>query len=81
MESSVTLLTSNDLEILKQELLRPELRIYTVVVMATRDLESGDVSGALARLRVDADKLRAHNTQITRLLRTASENREAETSV
>ncbi|QPS78381.1 MULTISPECIES: hypothetical protein [Delftia] len=63
---------SNDLEILKKELQRPELRVYTVVVMASLDLENGDVAGALARLRIDADKLRAHNTQITRLLRTAN---------
>lgn len=63
------LLSRNDLEILKQELQRPELRVYTVVVTASLDLENGDVAGALARLRTDADKLRAHNTQITRLLR------------
>lgn len=65
-------LSCNDLEILKQELQRPELRVYTVVIMASRDLENGDVAGALARLRIDADKLRAHNTPITRLLREAN---------
>lgn len=68
----MTILNCNDLEILKQELQRSELREYTVVVMASRDLESGDVAGALARLRIDADKLRAHNTPITRLLRAAN---------
>jgi len=68
----VSLLNSNDLEILKKELQHPELRVYTAVVMASLDLENGDVAGALARLRIDADKLRAHNTQITRLLRTAN---------
>lgn len=68
----MSLLNSNDLEILKKELQHPELRVYTAVVMASLDLENGDVAGALARLRIDADKLRAHNTQITRLLRTAN---------
>lgn len=68
----MTLLNCNDLEILKQELQRPELRVYGAVVMASRDLENGDVAGALARLRIDADKLRAHNTPITRLLRTTN---------
>lgn len=68
----MTILNCNDLEILKQELQRSELREYTVVVMASRDLESGDVAGALARLRIDADKLRAHSTLITRLLRAAN---------
>lgn len=60
----MTLLNCNDLEILKQELQRPELRVYGAVVMASRDLENGDVAGALARLRIDADKLRAHNAQV-----------------
>lgn len=68
----MTILNANDLEILKKELQRPELRVFTVVVMASRDLEIGDVAGALARLRVDADKLRAHDTRINCLLRPAN---------
>ncbi len=64
-------LEHDDLENLRQELQRPDLRAYTVVVMASRDLESGDVAGALARLRIDADKLRMHETTITRLLQEA----------
>lgn len=66
----MNVLDKNDLEILKKELQRPDLRVYAVVVLASRDLDYGDIAGALARLRVDADKLRMHSTQITRLLQT-----------
>lgn len=65
-------LNHNELEVLKLELQRPDLRVYAAVVMACRDLQNDDVDGALARLRIDADKLRAHDTQIVRLLRVAS---------
>lgn len=61
-------LDPNDLEILRRELQRPDLRMYTAVVMASRDLENDDIAGALARLRIDADKLRSHETEVTRLL-------------
>jgi hypothetical protein len=54
--------------ILRAELARPELRIYTVVVMAERDLAAGRLDAALARLRVDADKLRCHDTRLNELL-------------
>lgn len=67
-------LTPNDLEILALELQRPDLRVYSVVKMAERDLAEGNVAGALSRLRIDADKLRTHETAINRLLR-GSENK------
>jgi len=62
-------LSAEDLALLKAELARDDLQIYTVVVMALRDLDAGRVDAALARLRVDADKLRCHDTPINRLLK------------
>lgn len=53
-------MTAEDLALLKAELEREDLQIYSVVVMARRDLEVGKVDAALARLRVDADKLLRH---------------------
>ncbi len=71
----MALLDPDELHILRRELQRPELRVYTAVVLASRDLDNGDIPGALARLRVDADKLRSHETRITQLLGAASEVR------
>ncbi len=64
----MAVLSAEDVEMLKTELQRADLRVYTVVVMAERDLDTGNVDGALARLRVDADKLRCYDTPINRLL-------------
>jgi hypothetical protein len=52
-------LSSDQLYDLLDELNREDLECYTVVVLARRDIdENRDVKTALARLRVDADKLR-----------------------
>lgn len=61
-------LTDNQKRILKKELEREDLSVYTVVVMALRDANNGDYSAALSRLRVDADKLRMYNTPINQIL-------------
>jgi hypothetical protein len=44
------------LELLKDELSKPELDEYTVVVLARRDLARDDIVSAISRLRVDCDK-------------------------
>lgn len=50
------------------EVRRPDLAVYTVCVLAQRDLERGDLEAAIARLRVDADKLRMYETPINTIL-------------
>jgi len=45
-----------DIDRLKKLLLQPELQVYTVVVMAQRDLAKDNLRSAMNRLRVDADK-------------------------
>lgn len=65
-------MTQKDLhaaQVLAQELQREDLQCYTVVRMAKMDLERGAFETAIARLRVDADKLRCHDTAINQLLR------------
>jgi hypothetical protein len=42
----------------------PDLQCYTVVLMALKDLRKGNISGAVARLRVDADKIRSHDVAL-----------------
>lgn len=54
--------------ILRRELAREDLSIYTVCVMALRDLDRGDLACAIARLRVDADKLRMYDTPINEII-------------
>lgn len=44
-------------EMLKQE----DIQIYTVVHMAVKDLEKGNIESAVSRLRIDADKIRMHS--------------------
>jgi hypothetical protein len=44
--------------------LTPDLDIYTVVVMAKRDLEDERYHDAIMRLAIDNDKLRSHNTEL-----------------
>jgi len=41
-----------------------EFDIYTVVVMAKRDIENGYIDSAISRLKVDIDKLRDHKKLI-----------------
>ena len=43
---------------LSDRLRHPYLMCYTVVVMALKDIDNGDYNSAIARLRVDADKIR-----------------------
>lgn len=43
---------------LKQLVALPELQILTVCKMAQRDLAQGKIEDAIARLRVDGDKIR-----------------------
>lgn len=40
----------------------PDLQCYTIVRMALRDLEEGNMNAAMARLSVDADKLRCYDS-------------------
>lgn len=61
-------LTTDELVILGQELAREDLQVYTVVRMAQRDVAAGAIDSALARLRVDADKLRCYDTPLNHLL-------------
>jgi hypothetical protein len=52
-------LNSTDEYVLSDELYNEELEIYTVVRMAQTDFENQDIKGTLARLKVDADKIRS----------------------
>ena len=49
-----------------EELIRqdPHTMSLTVAIMALRDLEKGDILSAVARLRVDLDKIRMTNPQL-----------------
>lgn len=64
----VAFLTDEDRALLAGELARADLQVYTVVRMAKRDLERGHADTAIARLKVDADKLRCHDTPINQLI-------------
>jgi hypothetical protein len=44
---------------ISDRLRHPSLMCYTVVVMALKDISNHDYNSAIARLRVDADKIRA----------------------
>lgn len=66
--SNQLVLSPADLQQLAFELTREDLQIYTVVRMARNDLAAGAVDSAVARLRVDADKLRAYDTWLNELL-------------
>lgn len=61
-------LTQDELKTLRQELSREDLQILTTVVLARRDVQRGEVEVALARLMVDADKLRCFDTQLMQFL-------------
>lgn len=45
-----------------------ELDIYSAVVMARQDLETGRLDSAVARLRVDADKIRTVDKRLYDLI-------------
>ena len=53
---------------LLSELQRKEWTNFTVCRMAKADLERGDLDAALARLRVDADKLRTLDSPLHALV-------------
>lgn len=61
-------LTQDELKTLRQELSREDLQVLTTVVLARRDVQRGEVEVALARLMVDADKLRCFDTQLMQFL-------------
>ncbi len=61
-------LTPDELKTLRQELGREDLQVLTSVVLARRDVQRGEVEVALARLMVDADKLRCFDTQLMQFL-------------
>lgn len=54
----------SNIETLRIHLDNPDLDILTAVVMARRDLENGLVNSAVARLKVDLDKIRMHSTEL-----------------
>lgn len=55
-----------------EELSREDLSIYSVVRLARKDLLQGNLKVALARLLVDADKLRCFETPLNDLLKRCS---------
>ncbi|MDR9839672.1 MULTISPECIES: hypothetical protein [Herbaspirillum] len=57
-----------EIQNLKKMLAAPTFDDLTVVRMARRDLDTGDIDAALARLRVDADKIRMLDKQLYALL-------------
>jgi hypothetical protein len=64
-------------QLLVEELASPALDEYTVVVMARRDIERGDDTAALSRLRVDCDKFVIVAPLLCRAVRNWHEEREA----
>lgn len=61
-------ITSGVKEKLQRLLEDPTIQDLTVVQMAKRDLERNDVQSAMARLRVDADKIRPTCRELYELL-------------
>tara|TARA_B100001105_G_scaffold248049_1_gene233378 strand:+ start:749 stop:934 length:186 start_codon:yes stop_codon:yes gene_type:complete len=57
-----------DVALLKMLLSSTELDIYSAVVMARQDLETGRLDSAVARLRVDADKIRTVDKRLYDLI-------------
>lgn len=54
--------------ILRSELARQDLSVYTVVRMAREDLACGNFDAAVARIAVDMDKIRMHSPELARLI-------------
>lgn len=52
--------TAHQIQSLRDILYRTDLSVLSVVRMARQDFESGCYAAAIARLRVDADKLRTY---------------------
>lgn len=61
-------LSPDEIELLRRELSRDDLSIYTVVVMARQAVELGRYAEAVSRLRVDADKIRMHSRELYELI-------------
>jgi hypothetical protein len=61
-------LSHDQIQVLMREISREELSIYTVVVMARKDAELGQFQNAIARLRVDADKILMHSPELYELI-------------
>jgi hypothetical protein len=61
-------LTQEDVAILAWELARVEFHGYTAAQMARQDLAAGNITSALARLRVESDKFRGYETPINAIL-------------
>jgi len=55
-------------ETLRKELSREDLSIYAAVRLARKDVEIGHFDAAISRLRVDADKLRMHDSVLNELI-------------
>ena len=55
-------------EVLRRELAREDLAIYTVVRMAREEVAVGHFDTAVARLRVDADKILMHSQPLYDLI-------------
>ena len=55
--------------LLRSELAREDLSSYTVVRLARKDVEVGHFDTAMARLRIDADKLRPESPVLIELMR------------
>lgn len=61
-------LNRDQIDVLRRELSRDDLSNYTVVRLARQDLEVGHFDAAIARLRIDADKLRMHGSALVDLI-------------
>ncbi|HHK0379469.1 TPA: hypothetical protein ACQQJB_003643 [Pseudomonas aeruginosa] len=66
--SASIVLSPEQIDLLRQELSRDDLSIYTVVIMARHAVEQGRYADAVSRLRVDADKIRMHSRELYELI-------------
>lgn len=64
-------LSAKSQELLARELAREDLQVYAVVRMAAHDFAEGQFASAVARLRVDADKMRMHSQELYDLIQSS----------
>lgn len=57
-----------DYDDLMDEICREDLQDYTAVVMAYRALSRSDIVGALAHLKIDADKIRMVSPKLYKII-------------
>ncbi len=57
-------------KILRQEIRRAELQIFTAVRLARRAVMVGDLQGAVVTLRADADKIRPLSPALYEVIKT-----------